>query len=179
MIISPQQIDSSPIFMKYKDVMTQVCQMYMPVSKEELSPILDYSINKRYSEDKCRVENSYTNKNYNMTILKMTDYILSKEPIVTAHGTMFKKHADCPNPMGEVIQQFLDKRSEDKKMMFKFPKGSEDYEKYNLMQILDKIDANGSDKYSFVLLKSPLGLKDSSGHTVNCWEALKDILATT
>ena len=110
--------------------------MYMPASKEELSPIVDYSINKRYYEAKCKVENTYTKKTYNMTLLKMADYIASKQPIVTAHGTMFMKHADVPNPMAEVIQQFLDLRKEHKDTMFKFPKGSEEFEKYNLLQSL-------------------------------------------
>ena len=78
-----------------------------------------------------------------MTLLELTDYINSREPIVTAHGVMFRKHGEVPNPLSKVIQKFLDKRGEDKKMMFKFPKGSEEFEKYNLLQQLDKIDCNG------------------------------------
>ena len=123
---------------EYKKTLTECIQMYMPVSKEELDPILDYSINKRYKETDCSVKNSYTKKTAKMTLLKLADYIASRQPIVTAHGTMFMKHADCPNPMAQVIQQFLDKRGEDKKMMFKFPKGSEEFEKYNLLQSLTK-----------------------------------------
>ena len=85
----------------------------------------------------CSVDNSYTHAKNNMSLLALADYINQREPIVTAHGTLFKKHADAPNPMGVVIQQFLDQRKKDKKMMFKFPKGSEDFEKYNLLQSLD------------------------------------------
>ena len=155
-------ITESPTLEKYKETMMDVIQLYMPASREELIPIIDYSINKRYHESRCKVENTYTNKTHNMTLLKMADYIMSKEPIVTAHGTMFKKHADVPNPMAEVIQQFLDLRSIHKKEMFKFPKGSEDFEKYNLLQQLDKIDCNGLEEYSFVFQKSLLGLKESS-----------------
>ena len=110
--------------------------MYMPVSKEELDPIVDYSIQKRYYESKCVVDNTYTKKKYNMTLLRMADYIASKQPIVTAHGTMFMKHGTVPNPMTEVVQQFLDLRKEHKDKMFTFPKGSEDFEKYNLLQSL-------------------------------------------
>lgn len=126
--------------MEYKDTLIKCVQMYMPVSREELEPIIEYSVNKRYYEAKCVVDNTYTKKKYNMTLLKMADYIASKQPIVTAHGTMFMKHADVPNPMGAVIQQFLDLRKEHKDTMFTFPKGSEDFEKYNLLQSLDKID---------------------------------------
>src|SRR5574344_761449 len=136
-------INKSPTIKEYKQALTELMQLYTPMSKEELSPIIDYSMNKRYYQSQAIVSNSYTNKESNLTLLQLADYINSRQPIVTAHGTMFMKHADCPNPMSAVIQLFLDKRSQDKKMMFKFPKGSEDYEKYNLLQSLDKIDCNG------------------------------------
>jgi len=129
-------IPSSPTLTEYKDTLIKCVQLYMPVSKEELSPIVDYSINKRLYNSKCVVENTYTKKKYNMNLLKMADYIASKQPIVTAHGTMFMKHADVPNPMAAVVQQFLDLRKEHKDKMFTFPKGTEDYEKYNLLQSL-------------------------------------------
>jgi hypothetical protein len=129
----------------YKQTMKEVLRLYTPISDEEIDPIIDYSIKKRLSDSNCSVKNTYTNSTANTTLLALADYIASKQPIVTAHGTMFMKHADCPNPMAIVVQQFLDKRSADKKMMFKFPKGSESFEKYNLLQQLDKIDANGLD----------------------------------
>lgn len=140
------QIDTneSPTIQEYKKSMKQVLKMYNPyISEKEADNILDFSIAKRYHEATCTVDNNYTKKQKNKTLLMMSDYIMRKEPILTAHGTMFKKHADCPNPLGIVIQQFLDARSAHKKQMFKFPKGSEDFEKYNLLQSLDKIDANG------------------------------------
>ena len=77
------------------------------------------------------------------TLLQLADYINSREPIVTSFGTMFSKHGTVPNPLAIVVQQFLDARSIHKKQMFKYPKGSEMFEKYNLLQSLDKIDVNG------------------------------------
>ena len=136
--------DTSPTIQEYKKSMKQILKMYNPyISEKEANNILDFSISKRYYEATCVVDNSYTKKQKNKTLLMMSDYIMKKEPILTAHGTMFKKHADCPNPLGVVIQQFLDARGLHKKQMFKFPKGSEDFEKFNLLQSLDKIDANG------------------------------------
>ena len=128
----------------YKQTMFECVKLFMPyITMDELEPVLNYSIDKRYKEDKCKVVNSYTNKTANMTLLSIANYIADREPIVTAFGTMFKKHGVVPNPLAVVVQGFLDKRKQDKDMMFKFPKGSEDYEKYNLLQALDKIDANG------------------------------------
>ena len=120
----------------YKQTLTRMVQRYYPVSAEELSPVIDYSIEKRYKEAPVNVINNYTKTTSNMTLLKLTEYINSKEPIVTPYGTMFRKHGDVPNPLAIVVQQFLDERGIHKKHMFQFPKGSEEFEKYNLLQTL-------------------------------------------
>ena len=131
-------MSKSSTIKEYKDTMMEVMKLYVDCDDRLISQAIDYSINKRYQKNMCRVDNSYTHQVNQMSLLALADYINDRQPIVTAHGTMFKKHADCPNPMGIVIQQFLDQRSKDKKMMFKFPKGSEEFEKYNLLQSLDK-----------------------------------------
>ena len=122
---------------EYKEQMTRLIQMIYPVSKEELDPVLDYSISKRYKEKKSRLINTYTGKQSDQTLLALADYIMSREPIVTSYGTMFKKHADSKNPCSIVVDQFLEARGIHKKQMFQFPKGSEDFEKYNLLQSLN------------------------------------------
>lgn len=158
-------LTDSPTIRKYKDTMKRCIMMYYKeIDPRELEPILNYSINKRYKQTNAKVENSYTKKTADMTLLAVSDYIISREPIVTAFGTMFRKHSDVPNPMASVVQSFLDNRSKHKKMMFKYPKGSEQFEKYNLLQSLDKIDTNGT-KYKTPILKCRLGLKSSSDNT--------------
>ena len=123
--------------------MTRIIQMIYPISKEELEPVLDYSISKRYREYNSSLNNTYTHKQGNQTLLALADYIMSREPIVTSYGTMFKKHSEVKNPCSVVVDQFLEARGIHKKQMFQFPKGSEEFEKYNLLQALDKIDCNG------------------------------------
>lgn len=127
----------------YKDRIIDIMQLYYPMSREELSPIVDYSINKRYKEFRAEIDNNYTKNKFDVNLLQLADYINSKQPIVTSFGTMFSKHATVPNPLAIVIQQFLDERSKYKKEMFKYPKGTENFEKYNLLQSLSKIDVNG------------------------------------
>ena len=137
-------ITESPTILKYKDTLSRCIRMYYPeMDPREVDKALNYSIQKRYQKSDAQVANSYTKKTANMTLLAVSDYVLSRQPIVTAFGTMFRKHADVPNPLATVVQSFMDKRSSNKKMMFKFPKGSEMFEKYNLLQQLDKIDCNG------------------------------------
>lgn len=132
--------NTSPTILKYKQTMSDILKMYNPALTDgQINEFLDYSISKRYQENVCKLDNNYTKTVKNRTVLQMADYIASREPIVTSHGTMFKKHADVENPLGTVIQQFLDLRSQHKKQMFKFPKGSEDFEKFNLLQALTKM----------------------------------------
>lgn len=137
-------IENSPTLSRYKDTMKQSVRLYYPyINEQDLDKAIEYSIEKRLKNTKATLNNSYTHKEKDLDLLRLIDYINSREPIVTAFGTLFKKHADCINPLYETIQSFLDLRSMHKKEMFKYPKGSEEFEKYNLLQLLDKIDANG------------------------------------
>ena len=113
---------------------------YTNLDRREVDKILDYSIAKRYKQTPASVTDSYkhTEKKYDH-LLQVADYVMSREPIVTAFGTMFRKKGEVPNPLAEVVQSFMDNRSKHKKMMFKYPKGSEDFEKYNLLQALTVI----------------------------------------
>ena len=147
-------INQSPTLMKYKETMRQCLSLYYPtVPLRDLDAAIDYSINKRLHDSNVQLTNSYKRTRnpdgtyqdltQNVTLLELSDYIASREPIVTAFGTMFMHHETVPNPLIKVVQSFLDNRTKHKKMMFQYPKGSEQFEKYNLMQQLDKIDANG------------------------------------
>ena len=139
----------------YKDKMKRLLYLYNPkINMKDLNDILDYSINKRLYNAPSGISNSYKRyidpetKKYKdlfheFTLLQIADYIKKREPIVTAQGTMFRKHGEVPNPLADTIQSFLDLRGIHKKEMFKYPKGSEQFEKYNLSQQLDKIDSNG------------------------------------
>ena len=156
------EINSSTTLVKYRDVMRQCLMLYYPESSPEvLDAAIDYSIQKRIQNANAVLSNSYRrrrvierdengnevqvykNAEQNLTLQQISDYILSREPIVTAFGTMFKHHGTIPNPLFAVVQSFLDNRTIHKKQMFQFPKGSEQFEKYNLLQSLDKIDSNG------------------------------------
>ena len=55
---------------------------------------------------------------------------------------MFRKHGYCPNPFVMLIQEFLKQRGIYKDTMFKYPKGSEEYEKYNILQLSEKVSSN-------------------------------------
>ena len=161
-------VDDHPKLVEYRETMQRILSSIFPhMDQRDLLEGLNYSINKRLYNYDISVHNSYTDKKVNMTMLDMCDYIARKEPIITSYGVLFKKHDQVPNPMGQVIQSFLDLRKVHKKEMFKYPKGSEMFEHYNLLQALDKIDVNGKNYIAH------LGSKDLSGTSKKLLGSLK------
>lgn len=137
-------LNKQEIIGKYKDITSKLLKMQLPnLSPEEINNGIDYSIKKKIYNGNCSIYNNYKEKTVNTSMLNLIQYILKKQPILTAYGVMFKKHADAPNPIIDLIDILLNNRTKHKDMMFTFPKGSEDFEKYNLLQLLDKIDCNG------------------------------------
>ena len=139
--VNPQEHE---ILMKYRDTMGRIIKSLHPeMDIRDINSALEYSISKRFKNFELTVKNNYTNSDPKLTMLELVDYISQRQPILTSYGTMFRRHDVVPNAMGRVIQNFLDLRKVHKKEMFKYPKGSEQFEKYNLLQALDKIDVNG------------------------------------
>lgn len=137
-------VKDHPILVQYRDTMTRILNSKYPLmNKNDIERAVEFSIQKRFKDFNLSVQNKYTGKTVDMAALAMLDYIRNREPIITSYGTMFRKHDTVPNPMGKVIQSFLDLRKSQKKEMFKYPKGSEMFERWNLLQNLSKIDTNG------------------------------------
>ena len=128
---------------KYKDVIKRMTKISFPeLTDYELDLALNDAINKQHKEYDITVDNNYTKKQIDMSVYDLLQWINDKEPICTSYGVMFKKHGTVPNPLTKMIKMFMDNRGINKKEMFKYPKGSENFEKYNLAQLLDKIDCN-------------------------------------
>lgn len=134
----------SQTILNYKKIMMDMLHFNFPLLDEvELASAIDYSISNHFKDVSVKVDNNYKKKTIDMTLLQVADYIISKEPIITSYGVMFNRHGVVPNPIYKMLDKFIDARKAAKKEMFKYPKGSEDFEKYNLLQLLLKIDANG------------------------------------
>ena len=137
-----QRVLTAKVVMQYKAVLIEGLQnSFTGLSIKELSDAIDYSILKRVNNPKASIDNNYTKKRFDGTLLDVLDYINSCEPIVTSSGVLFKKHKKAKNPLSKVIMGFIEERGRLKKEMFKYPKGSEEFAKYNLFQLLEKQNA--------------------------------------
>ena len=128
---------------EYKDIIKRMMPMSIPeLTEEELELAIEYSINKRKRSSVVSINNNYKHITMDVELESLMDYILDKRPIITPYGTMFSRHGTVPNPLVDMIRSFLARRSAYKKDMFKYPKGHEMYNKFNLLQSVAKVDVN-------------------------------------
>lgn len=127
----------------YKKDMFDALRLSFPnLYDYEIISAIEYSIAKRGKDTPVILDNNYEKKEQKTTLYEVLNYIIEREPIITVSGVMFKKHGTCPNPYVDLIQEFLRQRKIYKKEMFKYPKGSEQFEKYNILQSSEKVSVN-------------------------------------
>ena len=127
----------------YKKEMLDALKLSFPgMYESELIEAINYSIAKRSKDTNVVLDNNYEKKEQKTTLYAVLNYIIEREPIITVSGVMFKKHGTCLNPYVDLIQEFLSSRGIYKKEMFKYPKGSEQFEKYNILQGSEKVSSN-------------------------------------
>lgn len=132
---------------EYKREMLRMLQLYYPTLKEsEIESALDYAIEKRFKDAGCSLYNNYKEQTMDTTLYKLTKYIESKKPIVTAFGVLFMRHGTVSNPLYDFIEELANIRVMYKDKMFEcMEKGDYEGEKnYNLLQLLAKVDLNSS-----------------------------------
>lgn len=124
----------------YEDEATELVHLLKPhISRSDIREAVKYSMQKRYKSIPCVLDNNYTHRQTEGTLLEMANYINSKEPICTAYGVLFKKHGDKIHPLLDMIRDFMESRDVYKAQMFKFL-DAHDYinvAKYNLLQLLN------------------------------------------
>ena len=127
----------------YKDVVLRMASINKgEIPYNILNDAINYSIEKRFKDSQVQIENNYKKKVVDLSLLDTCDYIENKKPIVSASGVLFQRHENSTNLIYKVIDEFLDSRTIAKNTMFKYPKGSEEFQYWNLQQLLEKRNAN-------------------------------------
>lgn len=135
--------NNDAITKKYKETMYRMTHLVFPdMTISQMDRAMNWSLNKRATDSYLKISNNYTNTESDMSIRAMTNYILEKEPICTSWGVLFKKHGTCVNLLTDLMKTFMDQRGIHKAEMFKYPKGTEEFQRYFLLQLLDKLDCN-------------------------------------
>lgn len=137
-----QMVDSKTTEIYKREMMDALKLTFPGLTEMDLKEAINYSIMKHGSDSPAVLDNNYTKAKENTTLFAITDYIIQREPIITVSGVMFRKHGYCPNPFVMLIQEFLKQRGLYKDTMFKYPKGSENFEKYNILQLSEKVSSN-------------------------------------
>lgn len=131
------------IFSKYKESLKRNMKILMPeLGDSELDRAIDWSMNRRIRDHQVEIDDNYHNQRTNINLIKLYEYIQERKPILTSYGCLFTQHGERPNPLYEMIQEFADRRNNFKKKMLQYPKGSEEYNRYNLNQLVAKVDTN-------------------------------------
>lgn len=127
----------------YKNTMKNIlCKFKNEYENFELEEAIDYSINKRYRETPVKVHNNIKNQTMELDVLSLVNQLLNDQAVLTTQGVLFAKYGTIKNPFYHFVQYLLDKRDEAKTEMKKYPKGSELYNKYNLLQLNYKVACN-------------------------------------
>ena len=129
--------EPSIVIDNYKKVAADMLHLSFPLlSEQEIYAAIDYSISNHFKDTPVKIDNNYKKITIDMTLRELSNYILDKEPIITSYGVLFNRHGTVPNPIYRMLDGFINGRKQMKKEMFKYPKGSENFEKYNLLQLL-------------------------------------------
>lgn len=137
------RLKNSPTIQYYKDIALRMASINRnDIPYNVLSNAIDYSIQKRFKDNQVEIDNNYKKKIVPMTLLDTCDYIENKKPIIAASGVLFQRHENSVNLLYKVIDEFVADRDIAKKTMFKYPKGTEDFQFWNLQQLLAKRNVN-------------------------------------
>lgn len=138
-----QELPRGEIITKYKKDMISILSRIIPnMDLNELEQAVDYSIKKTFINHSVRVHNNYKNETVNTDFVKLCHYLLQHKAIMTTGGVLFHRHGEVKNPFYNFIQYLVDKRDYAKSQMKKYPKGSEEFNSWNLKQLNYKVSCN-------------------------------------
>nr|DAS97477.1 MAG TPA: DNA polymerase [Caudoviricetes sp.] len=142
-MINYEELDKIIAVSKYREQAKKNLMINFPTLTEgEVDTALDIILSNAYTKRECILHNNYTEETAETDVAGISNYIYEKTPIMVANGCLFKQYTKELTPMYKLITSFTDNRSKFKKEMFKYEKGTEKFNKYNMLQMLAKRDNN-------------------------------------
>lgn len=133
------------ILQKYVD---DICQTYIKIHPNiDLNRVKQLTLDfvmKSFKDIPCKMNNNITHESINTTVNEVTDWIETKQPIITGNGTFFRQQSEYKSPEIVFTEALLKERKAVKKKMFGFPKGSSEYINLNTQQLNIKVIVNAS-----------------------------------
>lgn len=150
---------------EYRRLMIENVKLTYPTLKyDEVAYLVDSIIAKKYKNDKIQILNNYKNREVDTDVEQIMEFIKNNKPILIENGCLFRRHEKGFTLFYRLIDEFVESRKKLKKKMFQYDKGTDEFNKYNLMQLLAKRDANamygylGSDASSAYNLYVAVGI---------------------
>ena len=138
-----QELPRGVLLNNYKHTMYTIVSRVCPeLDMMDILNGIEYSMNKKFINHDITIKNNYLKAQANTDFVTLSDKLLKQKAIMTTQGVLFKRHGTGPNPFYNFIQYLVDKRDYAKTMMKKYPKGSEELNKWNLKQLNYKVSCN-------------------------------------
>lgn len=117
-------------------------KMYPELNKKELKEYIENIFDTHVNDKKLVLDNNYVKKSVSTSILEIYEWMQETKPIIAGHGVFYRNQNQVKNPAAVMLKKFLDLRKSLKKTMYTFDEGSYDYNRYDRLQLTEKINAN-------------------------------------
>lgn len=136
-------IKETELLNQYRRIMIEnLKHIYPTLDYNEISYLVNAIISKKYKNKELKIVNNYKEREVDSDIEKIMEFINENKPILIENGCLFRKHEKGFTLFYRLIDQFVESRKKLKNKMFQYKKGTEEFNKYNLMQLLAKRDSN-------------------------------------
>ena len=133
------------ILQKYIDRVTHMYVRTHPgIDPMKVKMMVGDFVSKQFRDIPCKMNNNMTHESVDTTINEVSDWIETRQPIITGNGTFFKQQSEYKSPEIVFTESLLKERKSVKKKMFSFPKGSPEYINLNTQQLNIKVIVNAS-----------------------------------
>ena len=184
------------ILQKYvNEIVNMYTRIHPDVSVDKVRSMTNEFVMKSFKDIPCKMNNNVSHETIDTSVCEVTDWIETRQPIITGNGTFFKQHSEYLAPIIIMLESLKKQRSAVKKDMLACKKGSIEFINLNTQQGSIKVIMNAeyggsgtqfSPFYSVYIPPATTGTAKNMTTTLICcleflsgnndkWVKLKDI----